>query len=83
VDNGHGTSTQEKEADAFASNFLIPDDAFDAFTRVRPFSAQRVQAFASKLAIAPGIVVGRLQHERLLPFNQLNHLKRRLMWTED
>lgn len=82
VDNGHGTSTQEKEADAFASNMLIPDDEFEAFARVRPLSAQRVQAFAVKQKIAPGIVVGRLQHERILPFNQLNHLKRRLIWTE-
>lgn len=83
VDDGQGTSTQEKEADAFASNLLIADDDFDAFVRTRPFSAQRVAAFAKKQEIAPGMVVGRLQHDRLLPFNQLNHLKRRLEWTED
>lgn len=82
VDNGHGTSTQEKEADAFASNMLIPDEAFDDFARLRPISAQRVKAFAAKQGIAPGIVVGRLQHERILPFNQLNQLKRRLEWTD-
>ncbi|MGA7615300.1 MAG: HigA family addiction module antitoxin [Thermoanaerobaculia bacterium] len=82
VDNGQGTSTQEKEADAFAGNMLIPDDAFDEFTHVRPVSAQRVEAFAAKQGIAPGIVVGRLQHEHILPFNQLNHLKRRLAWTD-
>lgn len=82
VDNGHGTSTQEKEADAFASNLLIADDDFETFSQVRPLSTQRVQAFAAKQGVAPGIVVGRLQHERLLPFNQLNHLKRGLQWTE-
>jgi HTH-type transcriptional regulator / antitoxin HigA len=82
VDNGHGTSSQEKEADAFASNLLIPDDAFDALARVRPLSASRVQLFAAQQGIAPGIVVGRLQHERILPFSQLNHLKRRLRWTD-
>ena len=81
VDNGQGTSSQEKEADAFASNMLIPDEAFASFASVRPFSAQRVRAFAAKEAIAPGIVVGRLQHERLLPFNQLIHLKRRFHWV--
>ena len=31
--------------------------------------------------IAPGIVVGRLQHEGQLPWNHLNHLKLRLEWT--
>lgn len=78
IDDGHGTSTQEKEADAFASNMLIPDEVFEAFVRVRPFSRQRVEAFAAQEKIAPGIVVGRLQHERLLPYNQLNGLKRSL-----
>lgn len=82
VDDGRGTSTQEKEADAFASDMLIPDDAFDEFARVRPFSAKRVQAFAAKQKVAAGIIVGRLQHERLLPYNQLNHLRRSLTWTE-
>jgi HTH-type transcriptional regulator/antitoxin HigA len=82
VDDGRGTSTHEKEADAFASNMLIPDDVFEAFAHVRPLSAQRVQAFATKQTIAPGIVVGRLQHEGLLPHNQLNHLKRRLIWAD-
>ena len=28
-----------------------------------------VQRFADKLGIAPGIVVGRLQYEKLLPYN--------------
>jgi HTH-type transcriptional regulator/antitoxin HigA len=82
VDDGQGTSTQEKEADAFASNMLIADDAFEAFARARPLSAQRVQAFAEKQGIGAGIVVGRLQHERILPFNQLNHLKRGLQWMD-
>jgi hypothetical protein len=82
VDDGNGTSTQEKEADAFASNMLIPDDVFEPFAQLRPLSAQRVLAFAAKQRIAPGIVVGRLQHERLLPYSQLNHLKRSLTWTE-
>ena len=37
---------------------------------------------AAQQKIAAGIVVGRLQHERLLPYNQLIHLKRRLVWAE-
>jgi addiction module HigA family antidote len=82
VDDGYGTSTQEKEADAFASNMLIPDDAFEDFSRVRPFSTHRVAAFATEQNVAPGIVVGRLQHDRLIPFSQLNGLKRKLKWAE-
>jgi HTH-type transcriptional regulator/antitoxin HigA len=83
IDIGKGTSLEEKEADAFAANMLIPDDAFETFAATRPFSAARVIAFAKAQGIAPGIVVGRLQHEGLMPFNTLNHLKRPLEWTAE
>jgi addiction module HigA family antidote len=78
IDDGRSTSTDEKEADAFASSILIPDEAFDQLAATRPFSTERVLAFAEEQGIAPGIVVGRLQHERLIPYTHLNGLKRSL-----
>jgi HTH-type transcriptional regulator / antitoxin HigA len=39
-----------------------------------------IQEFAQKVGIAPGIVVGRLQHEKRLPFDHCNDLKRHLEW---
>lgn len=81
IDNGHGTSALEEDANAFARDTLIPDDAFRAFTMVRPISERRVRDFAKLLNVAPGIVVGRLQHERQIPHSHLNGLKRRLAWT--
>ena len=41
-----------------------------------------VCAFADEQGIAPGIVVGRLQHEGHLPWRELNGLKVRLQWKE-
>jgi hypothetical protein len=35
-----------------------------------------VKRFAAELGIAPGIVAGRLQHEKLVPFTHLNALRR-------
>jgi hypothetical protein len=35
-----------------------------------------VQRFAGELGIAPGIVVGQLQHRKVLEFHKLNSLKR-------
>jgi HTH-type transcriptional regulator / antitoxin HigA len=81
IDDGNSTSTQEKEANAFASSILIPDEAFERFSGTRPFSTHSVVAFAEEQGIAPGIVVGRMQHERLLPYTHLNGLKRSLAWT--
>ena len=60
--------------------FLIsPKDA-----SALPFLAHRVAAvtaFAKKIGIAPGIVVGRMQHDGHLPRNYLNKLKVRYQWT--
>ena len=35
-----------------------------------------VQRFADELGIAPGIVVGQLQHRKIAEFQRLNSLKR-------
>lgn len=73
---------KEQEADVFASDFLIPKQAFNEFCKQAEFTSRAIQAFARKLGIAPGIVVGRLQHERLLPFTHLNALKRSLSFKD-
>jgi len=41
-----------------------------------------VEAFARKIGIAPGIVVGRLQREQVIDYSQFNGLKQRLQWAE-
>jgi len=73
---------KEKEADDFATDFLIPRNAYKEHIVPGPFSAKRICAFAQELGIAPGIVVGRLQHEQLIQFNQFNKLKRWFCFKE-
>jgi len=72
----------EEEADRFASSFLIPDEQYKAFITAEDFSCSKVRRFAEELEIAPGIVVGRLQHDGYLAFNECNSLKQRLRWVE-
>ena len=69
-------------ADQWASNFLIPIEEWEPFANYAVFNQGNVTRFAREQGIAPGIVVGRLQHERLAPWNRLNDLKRRLCWKE-
>ena len=74
---------KELEADGFAAKILIPSARMKGFLRTsRPghISIDAIESFASDIAIAPGIVVGRLQHDRNLPFRHGNRLKRRLAW---
>jgi HTH-type transcriptional regulator/antitoxin HigA len=75
------TADVEDEANTFAADFLIPPRKFAGFSRQVPFSKARITAFAQEIGIAPGIVVGRLQHDGLLQQSHCNELKRRFEWT--
>ena len=72
----------DAEADRWASDFLIPRSDWDDFTRAGYFTEWPVRQFAYAQAIAPAIVVSRLQRERLIPWSRLNHLKAKMQWRE-
>jgi Zn-dependent peptidase ImmA (M78 family) len=68
---------REAEANAFACDLLIPAADYERFCTNGDFSLAAIRRFATRMGIAPGIVAGRLQHERKLPFSRGNQLKRR------
>lgn len=77
------SSTEEAEANRFAADFLIPIVELERFQRsTATRSEAAVRRFAGELGIAPGIVVGRLQHDGWLPPSHLNGLKLQLRWYE-
>jgi len=71
----------EEEANRFAASFLIPDRQYREFVSLNELKCSSVRQFAESLEIAPGIVVGRLQHDGYLPYNKCNSLKRHLEWV--
>lgn len=74
------SGNEEEEANSFSSNTLIPME-HQATMRALPLDARAVMRFAREIGIAPGIVVGQLQHlERFSP-RQLNKLKVRYAWS--
>jgi len=62
----------EKRADDFATETLVPQDALDDFiSRVRPlYSALKIQGFANRIGVHPGIIVGQLQHRGEITYAQ-------------
>jgi HTH-type transcriptional regulator/antitoxin HigA len=69
----------EDEANRFAAEILIPPSSWKKFAARRGYDAGEVSAFAREIGVAPGIVVGRLQREKLVPYHSpLNRLKRSL-----
>ena len=71
----------EAEADLFASDQLIPPAAAQKLQGLR--SENEVKEAAKALGIAPGIVVGRMQHEGWLPHTHLKGLKVSYRWPEE
>jgi HTH-type transcriptional regulator / antitoxin HigA len=76
---GSLSNEQEEAADGFAKDLLIPPLKAKKLQTVQN-SANAVSALADELGIAPGIVVGRMQKEHILPWTHLNKLKVRYEW---
>lgn len=73
----------EVDANLRAGERLIPQAALNAFLKEQGgrVSSERVRQFAASIGICPGIVVGRLQHDGVIPFAHLNQMKRPLRWV--
>jgi HTH-type transcriptional regulator/antitoxin HigA len=87
IDHDDGVSPEladkEKEANDFAAASLLPAARFAEFARAGDFDEAAVLALAREMGVPPGIVIGRLQHEGLLPYDsELNKLKKMFAWED-
>jgi HTH-type transcriptional regulator / antitoxin HigA len=71
----------ESEANEFAQKIAIPERYQEELFDLRPRTGAVIE-FGKKVGIAPGIIVGQLQHLKILGPDQLNPLKRRYEWDE-
>ena len=77
IDRLSGTSEEdEKSAEQWADNVLIPADDFEKFRQKGDYSEDSVILFAHEQGIAPKIVVQKMQVERLIKYSELSHLKK-------
>ncbi len=77
----HEQDQKELDADAFSREWLIPEAKYKLFKRLRARSCAAASRFAYELGIAPGIVVGRLQHDGILARTECNELKKKIDWV--
>ena len=71
----------EKAADKFALVTLISPADYKSFLKKGDKSTPAIKRFARSQGIAPGIVVGRLQHDKYLPHSCGNDLKQKYVWN--
>ncbi|EKN3946278.1 TPA: ImmA/IrrE family metallo-endopeptidase [Yersinia enterocolitica] len=71
-----GLSTdEEKEADKFAVDILIPEEYRQQLSRYGVRDWRDIIRTARKMRVPKGIVLGYLQHEGRIPFSHLNRFK--------
>ena len=78
--NDNQGTKEEEQANRWAADFLIPRRDWRKFSDARHFDAGDVSVFSDEQGISLGIVVGRLQFEKGIPYSHLNHLKATLEW---
>ncbi|MCA5013735.1 MULTISPECIES: ImmA/IrrE family metallo-endopeptidase [unclassified Enterococcus] len=80
LDDDENYSKKELEANQFARDFFISPEAYKVFldNKQNNFTELAIKEFASSQNILPGIVVGRLQHDKLLSYDMFDYLKDRI-----
>jgi HTH-type transcriptional regulator / antitoxin HigA len=71
---------EENQANEFARDILIPPEYTSTLYQLR--SKAMIVDFAKSIDLAPGIVVGRMQREKIIDYSYFNNLKRKLMWIK-
>ncbi|MGX4729637.1 ImmA/IrrE family metallo-endopeptidase [Pseudomonas corrugata] len=77
---GFECTEEEKEANEFAALTLIPR-AYRANMKDHAADYKSILKFSKSIGIAPGIVVGQMQHDRILKLGHMNKLKVRYSWS--
>ncbi len=69
----------ESEADDFAKNILIPDSIYNKFIKNNTcYDDNILKKFSEENNISTGIIVGRLQKDKIIGWNEFNNLITRL-----
>lgn len=74
VESPETQGSYEDEANRFAAESLIPAGHWHVIKAANPRSAVDIELLARQLDVAPGIIVGRLQREGLLPYSHHRRL---------
>ncbi|CAI3249948.1 HigA family addiction module antidote protein [Enterococcus cecorum] len=67
---------KEDRANQFALEFFIPSNEYANFICNTKITEKNILGFANDNKIHPSIVVGRLQKDGIIKYNEFNHLKR-------
>ena len=77
------SDAKEQEANAFSADFLLPARELQTFKARGDFSKAAIATFAEATGVHPGLVVGRLRHDHLIPHSVHASLIMGLTWNDE
>ncbi len=81
LENVEGTEIdqeKEEEADTFAAKTLLTENELQQIIDAAPLTESTIQAFAEKFRTPAGVIIGRLQHLKLIPFHIGNGFRQKI-----
>ncbi|MCC6921072.1 MAG: helix-turn-helix domain-containing protein [Alphaproteobacteria bacterium] len=74
IQRGDALPIEEQKANTASAEFAVAKAELESFIRrVRPlYSEQRIQLFARRIGVHPGLVVGQLQHKHEVPYTHFH-----------
>lgn len=81
LENVKGTEIdleKEDEANIFAAKILLPENQLQQIIDAGPLTEKMIYKFAEKFRTPSGVIIGRLQHLKLIPFNIGNNYRQKI-----
>ena len=81
LENVEGTEIdqeKEEEANAFAAKILLTENELQQIIDAAPLTEEMMHSFADKFRTPAGVIVGRLQHLKLIPFSFGNTCRQKI-----
>lgn len=79
--NGDDLDDYEHEANEFSSRMIVPAKLVEEFERLPP-NKNKVLRFSAKVDVSAGLLVGQMQHQKMIRPDQMNYLKRHWNWDD-
>ena len=81
LENVEGTEIdqeKEEEANAFAAKILLTENELQQIIDAVSLTKEMINEFANKFRTPAGVIIGRLQHLKLMPFNFGNSFRQKI-----
>lgn len=79
--NEDNLDESENEANEFASRMIVPEERVEEF-RSLPADRTKMIRFSGKAGVSVGLLVGQMQHRKMIRPDQMNYLKRHWKWDD-